>query len=103
MPKRFKGVPTIADVARECGVGSMTVSRVINGRKHVSPAMVKRVKLAIAKLGYEPNEAARLLKGQASRTIGLIIPDLADPFFSTCAHAVQQMARKHGFMTLLFA
>jgi DNA-binding LacI/PurR family transcriptional regulator len=63
MPKARKTVPTIADVARECGVGSMTVSRVMNGKKHVSVAMTKRVRAAIIKLGYEPNEAARILKG----------------------------------------
>ena len=103
MPRRLRTVPTIADVARECGVGSMTVSRVMNGKKHVSDAMTKRVRAAIVKLGYEPNEAARILKGQPPRTIGLIVPDLADPFFSTCAHAVQQLAAKHGYMTLLFA
>jgi len=103
MPRRLKHVPTIADVARECGVGSMTVSRVMNGKKHVSASMTKRVRAAILKLGYEPNEAARILKGQLPRTIGLIIPHLADPFFSTCAHAVQQLAIKHGYMTLLFA
>jgi LacI family transcriptional regulator len=103
MPRRLRTVPTIADVARECGAGSMTVSRVMNGKKHVSDAMTKRVRAAIVKLGYEPNEAARILKGQPPRTIGLIVPDLADPFFSTCAHAVQQLAAKHGYMTLLFA
>lgn len=102
MPKKVKAVPTIADVARECGVGSMTVSRVINGQKHVSDAMVKRVRAAIAKLGYQPNEAARILQGQVPRTIGLIVPNLADPFFSACAHAVQQFAAKRGYMTLLF-
>jgi LacI family transcriptional regulator len=79
----------------------MTVSRVMNGKKHVSVAMAKRVRAAIIKLGYEPNEAARILKGQAPRAIGLIVPDLADPFFSTCAHAIQQLAAKHGYVTLL--
>jgi LacI family transcriptional regulator len=103
MPTARKTAPTIADVARECGVGSMTVSRVMNGKKHVSVAMAKRVRAAIIKLGYEPNEAARILKGQAPRTIGLIVPDLADPFFSTCAHAIQQLAAKHGYVTLLCA
>ncbi len=81
----------------------MTVSRVMNGKKHVSVAMAKRVRAAIVKLGYEPNEAARILKGQAPRTIGLIVPDLADPFFSTCAHAIQQLAAQHGYVTLLCA
>src|SRR6202050_892674 len=103
MPRKPSGNPTIADVARECGVGAMTVSRVVNGGKLVSAAKVARVRAAIIKLGYEPNEAARILKGQAPRTIGLIVPDLADPFFSTCAHAIQQLAAKHGYVTLLCA
>lgn len=103
MPKRVQSTPTIADVARECGAGSMTVSRVINGHKHVSPEMARRVRAAIAKLNYKPNEAARILKGQASRTIGFIVPNLSDTFFANCAHAVQQLAAKHGYTTLLFA
>src|SRR5215471_4307283 len=103
MPKKPIGTPTIADVARECRVGTMTVSRVVNGGKLVSAATAARVRAAIKKLGYEPNEAARILKGQSSRTIGLIVPDLADTFFSICAHAVQQMAAKHGYTTLLLA
>jgi LacI family transcriptional regulator len=103
MPRKPSSTPTIADVARECGVGSMTVSRVVNGGKLVSPRTATRVRAAIRKLGYEPNEAARILKGQSSRTIGLIVPDLADTFFSLCAHAVQQMAAKHGYTTLLLA
>lgn len=103
MPRKPSSNPTIADVARECGVGSMTVSRVVNGGKLVSSRTAARVRAAIRKLGYEPNEAARILKGQSARTIGLIVPDLADTFFSICAHAVQQMAAKHGYMTLLLA
>ncbi len=103
MPRRRSGSPTIADVARECGVGTMTVSRVVNGGKLVSAKTAARVRATIQRLGYEPNEAARILKGQTSRTIGLIVPDLADAFFSICAHAVQQLAAKHGYMTLLLA
>jgi LacI family transcriptional regulator len=95
--------PTIQDVARECGVGKMTVSRVINGGNLVSAPTAARVRAAIRKLGYEPNEAARVLKGRSSHTIGLIIPDLADAFFATCAHAVQQFAAKHRYLTLLLA
>jgi len=103
MPRKPTGNPTIADVARECGVGAMTVSRVVNGGKLVSSKTAARVRAAIQKLGYEPNEAARILKGQPPRTIGLIVPDLADTFFSICAHAAQQLAAKHGYMTVLLA
>ena len=81
MPRKLLGRPTIGDVARESGVGRMTVSRVVNGGELVSAATAARVKAAIRKLGYEPNEAARMLKGHSSHTIGLIVPDLADTFF----------------------
>ena len=103
MPRKATSPPTIEDVARECGVGKMTVSRVINGGNLVSAPTAARVRATIRKLGYEPNEAARVLKGRSSHTIGLIIPDLADAFFSTCAHAVQQFAAKHHYLTLLLA
>lgn len=103
MSTRSRSVVTIADVASACGVGTMTVSRVINGKKHVSAEMVQRVEEAITRLNYQPNEAARTLKGRTSRTIGLIVPSLSDPFFSQCAHAVQQVAAEQGYMTMLFA
>jgi LacI family transcriptional regulator len=103
MPRRRSTGPTIADVARESGVGTMTVSRVVNGGQLVSAATANKVRAAIEKLGYQPNEAARILKGQVPRTIGLIVPNLADPFFSICAHAAQQMAAKFGYTTLLLA
>lgn len=101
MARKPVGTPTIADVARESGVGAMTVSRVINGGKFVKNVTAARVRAAIDKLGYEPNEAARILKGQSARIIGFIVPDLADNFFSICAHAVQEMAAKNGYLTLL--
>jgi LacI family transcriptional regulator len=103
MARKTSNPPTIEDVARECGVGKMTVSRVINGAHLVSASTATRVRAAIRKLGYEPNEAARILKGRSSHTIGLIIPDLADAFFAACAHAVQQFAAKHHYLTLLLA
>jgi LacI family transcriptional regulator len=101
MPKRKQKDPTITDVARLARVGSMTVSRVLNGGRYVSAEMEERVRNAISTLGYRPNEAARMLRGQAPRTIGLIVPNLADPFYSTCAHAAQQMALEHGYATML--
>jgi LacI family transcriptional regulator len=79
----------------------MTVSRVVNGGSYVSPATEKRVRTAIRRLGYTPNEAARMLKGQRARMIGLVVPDLADSFFATCANAVQEVAGTHGYMTLI--
>jgi len=89
------------DVAKLAQVALMTVSRVINNHPSIKPSTRKKVEAAIATLGYEQNEAARLLKGERSKLIGLIVPDISDHFFASCAHTVQQIAREHGFMTLV--
>jgi LacI family transcriptional regulator len=98
-PKRA----TLEDVARAAGVGPMTVSRTINGHPYVTQETAKRVRAAIAQLNYRPNHAARMLTGQLSRSIGLIVPDLADPFFSVISHAVQETARESGYLVWLAA
>lgn len=98
-----KKQPTIADVAREAGMGIMTVSRVLNGHQSVSDATRKSVLAAIASMGYRPNEAARLLAGQKAKTIGLIVPDISDSFFASCCHKVQEVARSYGYLTLIVA
>ena len=59
--------------------------------------------MAIRQLDYRPNHAARMLTGQLSRSIGLIVPDLADPFFSVVSHAVQETARESGYLVWLAA
>jgi len=97
------GKATLVDVAREAGVGPMTVSRTINGHPYVSDATAKRVQAAIRKLGYRPNLAARMLTGQLSKSIGLIVPNVADPFFSVISRAVQQAAREAGYTVWLAA
>lgn len=84
--------PTVSEVARAAGVGTTTVSRVINGGERVSPKTLAHVQRIIEKLGYRPNQAARVLKGHRTKTIGLVIPSIADPFFSSCAEAVQAVA-----------
>lgn len=76
----------------------MTVSRTINGHPYVSTETAKRVHAAIRQLGYRPNHAARILTGQLSKSIGLIVPDLADTFFSVVSHAVQEAAREAGYL-----
>jgi LacI family transcriptional regulator len=85
--------PTLSEVAVRAGVGTTTVSRVINGGLNVDPATLARVQHAIEALGYMPNHAARILKGGRTRTIGFVIPSIADPFFSSCAEAAQAVAR----------
>jgi LacI family transcriptional regulator len=96
-------LPTLSEVARKAGVGNTTVSRVINGGERVSPQTLERVQRVIEALGYRPNQAARVLKGHRTRTIGMIVPSLADPFFSSCAEAVQAVARANDSLLIVAA
>jgi LacI family transcriptional regulator len=100
---RQTSLPTVADVAQLAGVGAITVSRAVNGNGYVSIEKQKRIKTAIEKLGYRPNQAARVLKGHRALMIGLIVPDLSDPFFGMCAAAIEEFAFEHGYMTLIVA
>jgi LacI family transcriptional regulator len=92
---------TIGDVAREARVGTTTVSRVINGGKLVAPVVRMRVEKVISQLGFQPNHAARSLAQERSQTIGLIVPRLTDPFFSTIASVAQQVCRDHQHTLLI--
>lgn len=96
-------VPTLSEVARQAGVGNTTVSRVINGGERVSPKTLARVRRVIEQLGYRPNQAARVLKGDRTRTIGLIIPSISDPFFSSVAEAAQAVARTNDSLLIVTA
>jgi LacI family transcriptional regulator len=78
----------------------MTVSRVLSGTARVTEETAQRVQNAIEQLEYRPNELARAFRGQKSRTIGLIIPYLYDPFFANCAHAVTTVAKEHGYSVI---
>lgn len=93
--------PTMSDVARLAGVGTMTVSRVLSGTVHVSEDTAQRVQTAIDQLQYRPNELARAFRGNRSRSIGLILPYLYDPFFANCAHAVTTVAKEHGYSVII--
>ncbi len=85
------------EVAELAGVGTMTVSRVINGSSQVTEETRQRVLKAIKALNYHPNEVARSLREQRSRQIGIIVPNLLDPFFAICAQAVSLVAREHRY------
>jgi LacI family transcriptional regulator len=79
----------------------MTVSRVLSGTVPVSQETARRVQTAVEQLQYRPNELARAFRGQKSRSIGLIIPYLYDPFFANCAHAVTTVAKEHGYSVII--
>src|SRR5580698_8336707 len=103
MSKSEPRTPTIREVAKLARVGLMTVSRVVNNHPSIRPSTRKKVEAAIQQLGYQQNEAARMLKGQRAKLIGLIVPDLSDQFFAACAHTIQQVARSYGYMTLVIS
>jgi len=93
--------PTMNDVARLAGVGTMTVSRALSGNSYVSTESKQRVLRAVDQLKYRPNELARAFRGQRTQSIGLILPCLNEPFFATCAHAVTSVAREHGYSMII--
>jgi LacI family transcriptional regulator len=95
--------PTLSEVAKKAGVGTTTVSRVINGGLRVDPGTLARVRRVIEALGYTPNQAARTLKGDRTRMIGFIIPSIADPFFSSCAEAAQAVAQANDSLLIVLA
>jgi LacI family transcriptional regulator len=93
---------TLTDVARRAGVSQATASRVLNGSARVpGEAVAERVRAAAAELGYVPNAQAQALARQASGLLGLIVHDIADPYFSSIAHGVQRAARDRGVQVLL--
>ena|SRR5581483_1377961 len=92
---------TIKDVARRAGVSPMTVSRVINSSPSVSPATRSRVEEAIADLGYIPSRLARGLSARRTGTLALIVPDVANPFFTLIVRGSEDVARRAGYRLLL--
>jgi LacI family transcriptional regulator len=92
---------TLADVALRAQVSVMTVSRVVNARSGVSHATRARVREAIATLGYRPNIVARGLKRHRSGTIGLIVPDVTNPYFPAIVRGAEDVASRHGYTLLL--
>jgi len=94
---------TMRDVAAAAGVSLMTVSRVINGEPGVQPETAAKVERAIRRLGYHRNDAARQLrrKDKPTQIIGLLVDDIANPFFATMARAVEDAARLHSCVVLI--
>ncbi|GFP32604.1 LacI family transcriptional regulator [Candidatus Hakubella thermalkaliphila] len=92
---------TIKDLAKMANVSVATVSRVINKSGYVSPELTRRVDQAIAESGYEVNALARSLKTAKTHTIGLIIADISNPFFTSVIGGVEDIAYKHGYNLIL--
>lgn len=93
--------PTIDDVARHARVSKATVSRVINGNYGVSEELRLRVMEAIRTLGYQPDRSARRLRGTASELLGIIIPDIQNPYFTSVVRGIEDLAYEHKMNVLL--
>lgn len=88
---------TIYDVAKEAKVSIATISNVINKKGRVGEKTKRRVYDAMEKLNYEPNVLASALMGKQTKTIGLLIPDLANPFFSELARSIEDRGHELGY------
>jgi LacI family transcriptional regulator, galactose operon repressor len=88
---------TVRDVAREAGVSVATVSRTFSGAQFVSSEVRERVKSSADRLGYRPNAVARSLRVESTRTLGLVIPNVMNPFFTAVARAVEDAAAERGY------
>lgn len=92
---------TIRDVAALVGVSSTTVSRALNDHPAISPKTKAAVRAACQKLNYVPDIAARGLSGHMTYTLGVIVPDVSNPYFSALCAAMEECAAEHGYQVLL--
>ncbi|HEY0309321.1 MAG TPA: LacI family DNA-binding transcriptional regulator [Acidobacteriaceae bacterium] len=91
----------IYDVARKAGVSVATVSAVVNKSSYVSPKLEERVQLAIDELKYTPNLLARSMARQKTLTLGVLIPDVANPFYPEIVRGIEDSANEAGYTILL--
>lgn len=95
--------PNIRDVAELASVAPATVSNVLTGRRPVAEDRKQRVLAAVAQLGYRPNQLAASLRRQETRTIGIVIPDLTNPFFAALVHRIEELAAESDYQILLMS
>ena len=88
-------------MAARAGVSTATVSNVLNARRSVAPELVARVRAAVAELGYIADLGAARLRSRRSRVAGLMVPDLANPFFGNLAAVIEAAARQDGYDLLI--
>jgi LacI family transcriptional regulator len=92
---------TIQDIARMVGVSVATVSNALNGKRNVGHALRQKILRAARDLGYRPNRAAQAMRTGQTQAIGLVLPDLTNPFFPELAQSVESTARKAGLLVCL--
>src|SRR5215472_4835207 len=92
---------TVKDIAAAVGVSVATVSNVLNGKPNVGRVNRQKVLRAAQRLAYQPNRAAQAMRTGRTRAIGLVLPDLTNPFFPQLAQAVEKTARSLGMAVCL--
>jgi LacI family transcriptional regulator, repressor for deo operon, udp, cdd, tsx, nupC, and nupG len=92
---------TLRDVAQHAGVSARTVSNVVNGFPHISPAMRAKVEAALSELNYKPNLLARSLRQGRTGIITLLVPEIAVSYFGELAHEVVEQASERGFTVMI--
>ncbi len=93
--------PTMKDVAAAAGVSLKTVSRHVNGATNIDPELAARISAAIVSLGYRHNLAAASIRpGRSAKVIGLVISDLANPYWSVIARAVERVCSANGYLLM---
>jgi LacI family transcriptional regulator len=92
---------TLHDIARHSGVSAATVSHVVNNSAYVSPKLRERVLKAIREHNYQPNVVARTLRTKASKTVGIFVPDIADPFFPALVRGAEDVFTHSGYTLLI--
>lgn len=98
---RTPKMASIYDVARAARVSVFTVSAVVNKKAHVGTRLRQRVERAILKLNYRPNLLARSFAKRQTQTLGIVVPDICNPFFPLVVRGVEDVAQKHGYNILL--
>ena len=93
----------LKDIAKQIGVSAALVSYVLNGKEkeaRVGAGMAEKIRKAAAELNYQPNLIAKGLKMGKTKTIGLIVADISNPFFSGIARIIEEEAKKDGYVDL---
>ncbi|MBW8351542.1 LacI family transcriptional regulator [Bacillus sp. IITD106] len=93
--------PTIYDVAKAAGVSIATVSKVLNNTGNIRDSTREKVKQIMEKLNYQPSLMASALTGKGTETLGLVVPDISNPFFSEMAKTIEDRAHESGMSVII--